>query len=209
MKIDVFHDTVCPWCRIGKAHLTQALERWDGEPVEVAYRTFFLNPSIPPEGADFQTIMMQKGGGYVTEMEQFFARPREMGAQAGLTFNFEAITVAPNSARSHQLINLAPEDQREAVTDALYDAYFEHGRDIGDPDVLAEIGAAHGIENVRERIAAGEGLDRLQADVQWARQAGVSGVPMFVINGRYGFSGAQPPEVILDVMERVASGTLE
>jgi len=204
MKIDVYHDTVCPWCRIGKAHLKQAIEQWDGEPVEVAYHTFFLNPDIPPEGYPFREYMQAKGGGQVP-MEGWFARPREMGEQAGLVFNFEEIEHAPNSTLSHRLILMTPKDQQEAMIDALYAAYFEHGRNIGDVEVLVDIAGSLGMDeaNIRERLAGDEAVEDVEADVAQARAIGVRGVPFFVLDGKYAFSGAQPPDVILDVMRQV------
>lgn len=205
MQIDVYHDTVCPWCRIGKRHLELALQDWD-EPVSVTYHSFFLNPDIPPEGHDFQPYMRAKGGGRM-ELEGFFDAPRQRGAAVGLTFNFEDITRAPNSTQSHQLIAITPEDGRAAMADAVYAAYFEHGRDIGDIDVLLDIAEAEGLgrEEARARLEAGEGLDTVQADVATARQLGISGVPFFVINNKYGFSGAQPPEAMRDILEQIAA----
>ena len=94
MQIDVFHDIACPWCRIGKAHLKQALQNWHGEPVEVSYRAYFLNPDIPVEGYEFAPYMTAKGGGRVP-MEQWFAQPRDAGERAGVVFNFDRIEKAP------------------------------------------------------------------------------------------------------------------
>jgi predicted DsbA family dithiol-disulfide isomerase len=206
MKIDVFHDTVCPWCRIGKQHLKLALAQWDGGAVDVHYRTFFLNDRIPPDGYDFRSYMQAKGGGRVPP-EAFFDRPREMGKQVGLEFNFERIERAPNSTLSHQLIALAPNDKKEAMIDALYAAYFQYGRDIGDLDVLVDIAAKQGMdaELIRTQLEAGAGLDKVRADVYWAQEAGISGVPFFIINDRYAFSGAQPPAAILRVLQQVAN----
>ena len=119
MHIDLFSDTVCPWCRIGKRHLELALQDWPGEPPTIRYRSFFLDPTIPPEGHDFREHMTAKGGGRVP-LEQFFAAPRERGAAVGLTFNFEAITRAPNTLLSHRLVALAPEEKRGELLDALY-----------------------------------------------------------------------------------------
>ena len=204
LTIDIFHDTVCPWCRIGKAHLQQALQDWDGPPVQINYRTFYLNPNLPPQGQDFKATMLAKGGGAV-DLEQFFAAPRAAGARAGLVFNFEDITRAPNSTLSHQLINLTAPEERAAMIDAVYAAYFEHGRDIGDLDTLLDIAAAQGLdrEETRAQLAAGAGLETVYDDLAFARHNGISGVPFFVINNQYAFSGAQPPAMMRRVLEQV------
>jgi predicted DsbA family dithiol-disulfide isomerase len=206
MRIDVYHDTVCPWCRIGKAHLKQAIATWEGEPIDLHYRTFFLNPDIPEEGHDFAAYMNKKGGGQVP-LEQWFARPREMGAAAGLEFHFERITRAPNSTKSHELIALTPEDDREAMIDALYDAYFRDGRDIGDLAVLLEIAEARGLDRAATAVAlkAGEKREQVLAEYEEARALGVTGVPFFVFNQRAGVSGAQPPAVFAEVFEKVVA----
>jgi predicted DsbA family dithiol-disulfide isomerase len=205
MKIDVFQDSVCPWCRIGKRHLKLALERWQGEPVQVRYRPFFLDPRIPAEGVDFRAHMSAKGGGRIP-LEQFFDAPRRQGAMVGLTFNFERIIRAPNSLLSHRLIALVPNDQREVLLDAVYAAYFEHGQDIGDLDTLVGVAAAHGLdaEHIRAQLQGDAGLDEALADAEWAQRAGIGGVPFFIINDQYGFSGAQSPEAILRALEQVA-----
>lgn len=202
MKIDVYHDTACPWCRIGKAHMKMALAAWQGEPVEIEYHTFFLNPAIPPEGHRFREYMHAKGGGQVP-LEGWFDRPRQMGAQVGITFNFEKIEHAPNTLLSHVLINLAPEDKREQLIDAVYAAYFEHGRNIGDVDELIAIGAENGLTVTKDQLRDPAQRDAVLADAQRATQVGVTGVPFFVINNRYAFSGAQPPEVFTQVMDQI------
>lgn len=203
MQIDVFHDTACPWCRIGKAHLKQALAQWDGEPVEIQYHTFFLNPTIPPEGYNFRDYMSAKGGGRVP-IEQWFAEPRDAGQRAGVTFNFEKIMAAPNTTLSHQLIALAPPPQQEALMDAIYAAYFEHGQNIGDADVLVAIAEKHGMDgvDVRQQLENNTTRTAVLAAYQQAQQLGVTGVPFFVFNGRLALSGAHPPETILQVMHQ-------
>ncbi len=208
MQIDLFADTVCPWCRLGKRHLELALAGWAGEPVTVRYRSFFLDPTIPAEGNDFRAHMTAKGGGRVA-LEQFFAAPRERGAAVDLTFNFEAIDKAPNTMLAHRLAYLAPEARRSELLDALYAAYFEHGRDIGDAAVLVEVAAACGLDGatIAAALAGDEGTADVLADVAFARQAGISGVPFFIFNDKYAFSGAQPPAMIRRVLEQVASQT--
>ncbi len=206
MQIDVFSDTVCPWCRIGKRHLELALAEWDGEPVSVRYRSFFLDPTVPPEGRDFKAHMLAKGGGRMS-LEDFFTMPRQRGAAVGLTFDFEAIGKSPNTMLSHRLVYLTPEGKRAEVLDAIYAAYFEHGRDIGDAAVLVEIAEAAGLDGaaVAEALAGDAGQDEVLDDVAYARQVGISGVPFFIFNGKYAFSGAQPPEAIRRVLEQVAA----
>lgn len=206
LTVDVYQDTVCPWCRIGKRHLELALEAWSGEPVTVRYHAFFLNPDVPAAGYPFRPYMEAKGGGRIP-LEQFFAGPREAGAAVDLTFHFEEIEQAPNTMLSHQLIAIAPAEKREAVIDAVYAAYFEDGRDIGDIDVLVAIAAAQGLDEtaVREKLQAGAGREAVLADVEQARQHGISGVPFFVVNNRLGFSGAQPPALIRRVLAQAAA----
>ena len=206
MRIDIFHDTVCPWCRIGKQNLKLALEQWTGEPAEIYYHTFFLNATIPEEGYPFREYMQAKIGGR-TPLTQLFDAPREAGARVGLTFNFDAITQAPNSTLSHQLIALTPNAKQEAMIDAVYAAYFEHGQDIGKLDVLVEIARAQGFDadNVRAKLVAGEGRDAVLEDAENAHRLGINGVPFFVFNNRLAFSGAQPINVMLDVLKQSAA----
>jgi len=204
MHIDLFSDTVCPWCRIGKRHLELALADWPGEPPTIRYRSFFLDPTIPPEGKDFRAHMSAKGGGRVP-LEQFFAAPRERGAAVGLTFNFEAIERAPNTLLSHRLVALAPEEKRGELLDALYAAYFEHGQDVGDAAVLVNVAAACGMDAsaTATALAGDAGTAEVLADVEYARQVGISGVPFFVFNGRYALSGAQPPATLRKVLVEI------
>ena len=209
MRIDVFQDIACPWCRIGQRNLQLALEQWRGAPVEVYYHSFMLDPRIPVEGRDFQPYMQAKGGGRVP-LERFFDAPRRMGGAVGLQFNFEQIGRAPNTVRAHQLIALAPDDRQAAVVEALYAAYFEHGRDIGDIETLVAIGAEHGMDPAwtRGELEQGGGRNEVLADVRWAQEVGITGVPFFIFDETYAVSGAQPPEVLLQVMRQVADTAL-
>jgi predicted DsbA family dithiol-disulfide isomerase len=202
MQIEVFHDTACPWCRIGKRHLQLALQQWDGEPVSVRYRTFFLNEAIPQEGHDFRSYMLAKGNGQVP-LEQFFDGPRRAGAAVDLDFNFEQISRAPNTMLSHRLIALTPDDHKEALIDAVYDAYFQHGQDIGDISVLLGIAQKHGFDRatVEAQLRGDMTRDIVLMDARWAQRHGVTGVPFFTFDNIFAISGAQPPETILQAMQ--------
>ena len=208
MRIDLFSDIVCPWCRIGKRHLELPLADWaaeSAEPVALNYRSFFLGPTVPPEGRDFRAHMSAKGGGRMP-LEQFFGAPRERGAAVGLTFNFEQIGKAPHTLLAHRLAYLTPPAERGALLDALYSAYFEFGRDVGDVDTLAEIATAAGLPAAAAALLNSDaGTSEVLADVAFAQQVGISGVPFFIFNDRLAFSGAQPPDVILRVLRQAAA----
>ena len=184
--------------------MQRSLQAWTGEPVSVTYRAFFLNANIPDQGYDFVPYMLAKFAGRVS-LEQAFEGPRRMGEPLGMVFNMDKIGKAPNTTLSHCLIALTPEEAREALIEDVYAAYFEFGQDIGDPETLVQIGVRHGLEEtaLRTGLNNSELRRQVQAEAEQAFQLGISGVPFFVINGKYGFSGAQPPEVILNVFEQV------
>lgn len=206
MHIDLFQDTVCPWCRIGKRHLQLALAQWDGAPVTVRYRAFLLDGRIPLAGEDFRAHMQTKTGGRVP-LEQMFAGPRQAGERVGLHFNFEIITRAPNTLLPHRLIALAPADVKDAVVDAIYAAYFEDGRDIGDLGVLLELAGAVGLdqETLRTQLQGDAAQEEVLADLRWAQKAGITGVPFFIVDNQYAWSGAQPPEAIVQMLRQIAA----
>jgi predicted DsbA family dithiol-disulfide isomerase len=170
----------------------------------VTYRPFFLNPDIPQEGYDFIPYMEAKFAGRIS-LEQAFEGPRRMGEQLGQVFNMEKITKAPNTMLSHCLIALAPEEKQENVIEDVYAAYFEYGEDIGAIETLILIGQQNGMEegNLREGLINPALHAQIEAEVQHAYKLGISAVPFFVVNNKYGFSGAQPPEVILDFFQQV------
>ncbi len=184
--------------------MQRSLQQWQGEPITVEYKPFYLDPTIPPEGLDFRAKMNHKGGGQIP-LEQFFDAPRQMGERVGLTFNFEDITRAPNTTLSHYLISLTPNEKVDSVIEDIYAAYFEHGQDIGDIEVLLKIAERHQLDapSLRVQMMEAETQSRVQAEVEESYQLGISGVPFFVINHKYAFSGAQPPEVITQILEKI------
>lgn len=203
MKIDVFQDTVCPWCRIGKQHLLQALEQVSIEPLEINYRAFLLDPSTPLEGKSRSTLVEHLGG--KERSDEMHNHLCQVGEACGLAFHFEGIEQIPNTLLSHQLIKLAPHDKQQAVVEALNDAYFEHGRDIGQLDVLLDIAQTQGLDvaDIEARLRGQEKLPEVEDDLQFAQAASISGVPFFVINDKYGISGAQPVEVFVQALKQI------
>ena len=178
-----------------------AIEQWKRPPVVVRHRPFLLDPTIPPEGNDFRAHKELKFGGR-EEVDKIHAHLTGVGARAGLTFNFGAIRHAPNTLRAHRLVELAPEPRREAMVKDLFDRYFEQGQDIGSIEVLAGVAQNHGLdEQVVCNVLGGDGPAAwIAASMREAQQLGITGVPFFVIDDQYGVSGAQPPEVLLQVL---------
>lgn len=207
MQVDVFQDTVCPWCRVGKKHLADALAQWDGEPVEVRFRPFLLHPAMPVHGRDFREHMTAiKGDANIAPMLQ---RVCDAGEACEVAFNWDKVQRAPNTLPSHCLIAIAPDEHQADVVEAIHAAYFEQGRDIGDPDVLLDIADEQNLGFDRAELAealADETLRaRIAGEADWARRQGITGVPFFVINQTYALSGAQPAETLLRAITHAAN----
>jgi predicted DsbA family dithiol-disulfide isomerase len=208
MKLEVFSDTICPWCYVGFARLQQALAERPGVAVEVGWLPFELNPDLPPEGEDRRSYMLRRFG----DVNRFAAGQRqleEMGATLGIDFQFERITRAPNTRRSHALIRWAGESGpalQNEVKGRVLRAHFTEGRDIADPEVLADLGAAAGLDRAAALRALDEPARRTEIEglEAQAHRWGISGVPTFIFERRHAFSGAQPLEVFLGAIDQVA-----
>lgn len=205
MQIDVIHDTACPWCRIGKANLRAALSDWTGEPVTVNYWAYQLNPNLPPEGASFVEVMSAKYRG--VNLAQLTEGPTRAGAAIGMVFDFSRLTRAPNTLLSHRLISIAPDAQREAVIDAIYDAYFQHGQDISRLEVLLDCAEQAGLNRAETQVAleGDGGLARVMEELQTVMKAGLSGVPFFIFDGKLALSGAQPVAVFKQALAQAVA----
>jgi predicted DsbA family dithiol-disulfide isomerase len=201
LTIDVISDVICPWCFIGKRRLEKALE---DRPATVRWHAFQLNPDMPREGIDRRTYRVQKFGNWERSLE-LDARVATAGRGEGIAFNFDRMARTPNTLDAHRILWLADErGVQDAVVEALFLAYFTDGRDLSDRVTLAEIAAEAGLDRVEvDGLLTGDGgLDVVRAGEERARRLGVSGVPFFVVNGRVGLSGAQPPERFRQAFEQ-------
>ncbi len=205
MHIDVIHDTACPWCRIGKANLHTALADWSGEPVTIQYWAYLLSPNLPPEGADFAEVMQTKYRN--VDLSQMTEGPTRAGASIGMVFDFDLLTRAPNTLLSHRLIAIAPDTKREAVINAIYDAYFQFGKDISRLDVLLDCAESVGIERPWAQVAleGDAGLAQVAEELQAVMNAGLTGVPFFIFDGKLSLSGAQPVDVFKRALAQAAT----
>ena len=201
MRIDVFSDVVCPWCFVGKRRLEQALAESGLADAEIHWHAFQLNPDLPPEGVDRRRYLESKFG--VGAIERIHARLDEAGRSAGISFQFDRIQRSPNTRDAHRLLWLAGTLGRQgALKEALMNAYFIEGRDVGDRRVLTEIAAAVGIDaDVPAFLAGDGGVRAVEEDLRTAAQLQITGVPFFILDERIGLAGAQPPEVFRQALD--------
>ena len=211
MQVEIWSDVVCPWCYLGRRYFEQALERFPHrDEVEVIYRSFELDPSAPP-GVTTPTVETLAGK-YGMGLEQAREAQRQMeqrAAQAGLTFRMEDMR-SGNTRDAHRLLQLARARGRQAeLAERLHRAYFTDQASIFDHSALAGFAADVGLDRDEALavLASGEYGEAVETDEEVARSFGVSGVPFFVIDRRYGISGAQPAETIAAVLERVWAET--
>ncbi len=211
VKLDVLSDPICPWCYIGKAHLDKALAEHPDHPFTIEWHPFQLNPEMPPQGMGRRAYLEAKFGGKDGAVRAY-APIVEHAEKAGLTINLDAIQRTPNTLDAHRLIHWAGiEGKQGEIVDALFQAYFVDGQDIGDKEVLAKIGGANGMDvDVLQKLLNGAGD---QNDIQdrdaHSRKMGVTSVPTFIVAGQHAVPGAQPPEfwtqVIADVHQLLQS----
>jgi predicted DsbA family dithiol-disulfide isomerase len=208
MKIEVVSDVVCPWCYIGKRRMEKALALVGAElRPEVLWLPFQLNPGMPPEGlprADYRRAKF----GSVERGRELDARVAAEGRGEGIAFALERIERTPNTFAAHQLIDLAQErGAGGAVVDALFRAYFEEARDIGDREVLLGIAEAAGLPrgDVESRWNDKAHAQRVAQLEESMKALGISGVPTFILDRKVGVSGAQAPESLAAAMREAAT----
>ncbi|MFD0670850.1 DsbA family oxidoreductase [Cohnella sp. GCM10027633] len=206
VTIDVYMDTVCPWCRMGDASLRIALKELpEGMNAKVRYHAYQLNPGIRKEGEDYRKVMIGRLGGEA----QFEARMKQYnqtGSHFGLNYNMDRVKVTPNSVLSHQLIAITPEHLQSRLLERLYTAYFEEGVNLGDVDELATIALASGVTNdpaaLKARLLQGDGLEKVEEGQRDARKLGIRGVPYYIINDKHALTGLQSPADLINAFNR-------
>ncbi len=208
--LEIISDVVCPWCYIGKRRLSQALEILGSDiPITVRWKPYELNPTMPAGGMDRQNYYASKFGS-AAYAENLIANVTANAHNDGLAMDYDNIKRVPNTRIAHRLIWLAEQfDCQDAIVDALFQAYFVDGRNIEDREVLLDIAVEAGIADdvASEFLDSDEALDLVATEAKAAHNAGIQGVPAFVLNGRFLFSGAQSPETIsLTIKRAIAKG---
>ncbi len=206
MHIEIWSDIACPWCHVGKRRFERALSQFEHRTdVEVTWRSFELDPSAARTYPTSQAeLLAEKYRVPVAQAQQMNARMTAEAKKEGLDFHFELVR-AGNTFDAHRLIHLAASvGRREDVVERFFRGYLSEGAAIGDPEALLTLAVDAGLHSARVRsvLDGDEYADVVRADEARARALGISGVPFFAIDERYGVSGAQTPEVLLAAMRQ-------
>jgi predicted DsbA family dithiol-disulfide isomerase len=197
IRLDIFSDPVCPWCYIGKANLDRALGQHPNHPFLIEWHPFQLNPDMPREGMDRAAYLEAKFGGR-ENAARAYAQVEAAASRAGITMEVGSVPYASNTLDAHRLIHWAGiEGKQNAMVDALFRAYWQDRRNIGDPATLAQIAGETGLNEpaIARLLASDADRDDIAARDADARHKGVTAVPTFLIAQQYVVSGAQPPEL--------------
>ena len=209
MKLEIWSDIACPWCYVGKRRFEQALASFpERDSLEVTWRSFELDPSAPAvRPGSAAEHLARKYRLPLARAEEMNANMTAQGAKEGIQFNFDRMMMG-NTFDAHRLIHFAAgEGRRTEMVERLFKAYFTEGASLGDRDVLARLAADVGLDAdaSRRALESDAFADAVRADEERARGFGITGVPFFAIDERYGISGAQPPEFILSALRQAWS----
>ncbi len=206
--LDIVSDVVCPWCWIGLRNAQNAIAAL-GDEVEVqsAFRPFFLDAGIPKEGLEYHAYMDRKFPDKAARkigMENL----QQAGKAVGIDFRFDKITKRPNTLNAHRLIRWAEgQDKGWAAKEALFEAFFTNGQDVGDTETLIKIGGQIGLDEklLASLFDSDRDIAQINREVQEAQQIGVQAVPTFIVARSRGASGAQPPHVLEKLLREHAA----
>ncbi|MEL7464635.1 MAG: DsbA family oxidoreductase [Pseudomonadota bacterium] len=206
ITLDIISDPICPWCYIGKAHFEKAVEAKGSQPFDIFWRPFQLNPDMPEGGMNRKEYLEAKFG--AERAAQFYKQIEETAVKAGLDVRFDLIETTPNTFDAHRLIRWSRSTgAQSAVVNQLFVRYFERGENIGDRDLLLDVGECVGMERdvVKQLFDSDADREMLSQEEATAREIGVNGVPTFIVAGKHVVTGAQPPELWENVLEELGA----
>jgi predicted DsbA family dithiol-disulfide isomerase len=206
IKVAVVSDVACPWCYVGKRRLEAALKEWKGAPVEVTWHPFQLDPNIPASGLDRDTYLLNKFGN-LEGPNAMVARLTEVGAEEGITFNFGNNWLAVNTLPLHQLLHVAGEEGfKDRLKERFLKAYFDENLHLNKPEVLIKVMEEYDwtAEKTKQVLADDNIAYAVKQEIAHYQKRGVTGVPFFIINDKFGISGAQPVSAFLEAFAQVS-----
>jgi predicted DsbA family dithiol-disulfide isomerase len=208
VKIDIWSDVACPWCYIGKRRLETALRQPGAPTAEIEYHSFELAPDTPVDfdGSEVDFLAHHKGMD-PAQVDQMLGHMTELAAAEGLDYRFDQLKHT-KTLSAHELLHFAKANGKQVeMKERLLRAYFTEGRHVGRVDDLVALAAEVGLDPdaARTALESGTYADDVAADIEQAHAYGIQGVPFFVIDGKYGVSGAQSPETFSAVLEQVVT----
>ena len=204
MQLEVFSDVICPWCFIGKRRLDNVLTETRAEGVDLSWRAYQLYPQIPTAGMDRDEFMQLRFGG-ADKVRGAYSHIEAEGASEGIAFNFRGIRRMPNTRQAHRLGIWAKQfGSQSALVETLGRFHFSSGFDVGDEDTLVAAAQEAGLvaDDARRFLRSDAMLDDMLADLRFALDAQISGVPCFVIEREFAIPGAQPSEVLARFIDK-------
>jgi predicted DsbA family dithiol-disulfide isomerase len=198
LSIEVVFDLVCPWCFLGVRRLRRALRSRPDVRAELVWRPFLLNPDLAPQGVPRHEYLVRKFGGE-ERARRLHGTIAELGRAEGIEFRFDRIRRVPHSLDAHRLVRWAGRfGAADQMVDALFEAYFAEGVDVGDAAALAAVATRQGLDGIAARrfLATVAEVEAVHTDNLRAHRLGINGVPCFVVAGRHAIAGAQEPEVL-------------
>ena len=205
IPVDVVSDVMCPWCYIGKRRLERAFAASPGTLLDIRWRPYQLDATIPEDGMDRQAYLKRKFGS-ADGVEQVYKPVRDAGAAEGIAFRFDAIKRSPNTINAHRVIRWSHSmGRQDQIVERLFELYFIEGADLTDKQVLTDAAANAGMERdiVDRLINSDADIDETKHEIALAQQMGVTGVPTFIVGHKYAVVGAQGPEVIAGAIAKV------
>lgn len=209
VTVDVVSDVVCPWCFIGQKRLDKAVAAVPEVAVDIHWRPYQLDPTIPPEGKDRKQYMLAKFGSE-ERIREIHQRIEPLGAAEGIAFDFNAIKVAPNTLDAHRVIRwagTAGDGVQNRLVHRLFQLNFEEGANIGDHAVLIGAARESGMDTavVEALLPTDADRDAVVSEIATAGRMGITGVPCFLLEGKYAVMGAQDAETLADAIRQVAA----
>ncbi|MEX0344128.1 MAG: DsbA family oxidoreductase [Rhizobiaceae bacterium] len=213
LNVDIVSDVMCPWCYVGQKRLERAMDQVPEVEVDIHWRPFQLDPTLPPEGKDRKKYLSDKFGGD-ERAKSVYQAIKDAGVAEGIPFDFDAIKVAPNTLDAHRLIRWASsagEGIQNRLARRLFQLYFEEGANIGDHRVLIDAARDVGMDNsiVESLLATDSDREAVQSEIATAGQMGVTGVPCFLIEGKYAVMGAQDSDTLANAFRQIAEAKKE
>ncbi len=208
ITVDIVSDIVCPWCWLGKQHFDTAHKAAPDLDIKITWRPFMLDANLPEAGMAYGEYMQKKfGTGRSDKFKAMRAHLEEAAGPAGIEFKFDHIPLRPNTLKAHLLLKWADEKGKaHQMSEALFKAFFQDLKDIGNTDILCAIAGDVGMDAavLKQRYKDSQDVQALKDELAYFQNLGVNSVPTFIYNGKFAVSGGQPPEVHAQALAKAA-----